>query len=116
MREHVKQRLSKTPEGQAIIGLVEHAGGWDAFLRATGFIEHDLTNWYRRGKISQLGAYLIEEIPFFADAGWTKEKVLPSVGLYQWKEKADLLARAVKPRAGAVRATKDKRKRLKGVK
>lgn len=116
MRKNVKDRLSQTPEGRAIIGLVEHAGGWNAFLRATGFVEHDATNWYRRGRISQLGAYLIEEMQFFAEAGWTKEKILPSLGQYQWTDKADLLARATKPRAGAVRATKDKRKRLKGVK
>jgi hypothetical protein len=104
----------ETPDGAAIVGLVDHAGGWNAFLRATNFLEHDLTNWYRRGKVSQLGAYLISEMPFFAEVGWTKERVLPSVGVYQWKEKADLVKRATAPRKGAVRATKEKRKWIKG--
>ena len=89
MRNSVIERLSKTPDGQALIDLVEHAGGWSAFLRATGYTDAHVVNFYRRNKLSQIAARVISEIPYFRDAGWTKEKCLPSVGQYQWRDKLD---------------------------
>lgn len=84
MRENVKQRLSQTEDGQAIIDLIESFGGWRRFTEASGLPDHYLQNWYKRGKISQDTALLLEQLPAFQEAGWDKFRMVPSVSVAEW--------------------------------
>lgn len=89
MRESVKTRLNTTADGRALVEAVEFAGGWGDFLRATGYEEAALTNFYKRGKFSQIAAQVISRIPMFARAGFTKERLMPSVHSHQWRPKLE---------------------------
>lgn len=84
MRDNVKERLSQTEDGQAIIDLIESFGGWRRFTEASGLPDHYLQNWYKRGKISQDTALLLEQLPAFQDSGWDKFRMVPSVSVAEW--------------------------------
>lgn len=84
MRENVKARLTKTEDGSAIVELIEHFNGWRRFTEVSGLPDHYLQNWYKRGRISQDTALLLEQIPEFQEAGWTKERMVPSISASEW--------------------------------
>lgn len=96
MRQAVTKRLSKTPDGKALVRAVDFCGGWGDFLRATGYEDDNLMNWVRRGKLSQVAAKVIANVPLFKDAGWTKEMLLPTVQEHQWRDKPNWVPHAEK--------------------
>lgn len=96
MRPAVTKRLSKTPDGKALVRAVDFCGGWGDFLRATGYEDDNLMNWVRRGKLSQVAAKVIANVPLFKDAGWTKEMLLPTVQEHQWRDKPNWVPHAEK--------------------
>lgn len=85
-REKVK-RLSKTQEGKALLELLDLCGGNTAMARALNVNVRTVAIWSHRGQVSEQGAYLIEETPFFAEKGWTKERVRPDIQEMQWGER-----------------------------
>ena len=96
MRDTVTKRLSKTEDGAALVRAVDFCGGWGSFLRATGYEDDNLMNWVRRGKLSQVAAKVIANVPLFKENGWTKEMLLPSLKEHQWRDKPNWAPHAEK--------------------
>lgn len=78
------KRLSKTEEGRALIELLDLCGGNTALARALDVNVRTVAIWAHRGQVSEQGAYLIEDVPYFKDLDWTKERVRPDILEKQW--------------------------------
>lgn len=77
-------RCKATEEGRALIELLQLCGGNTAMARALNVNVRTIAMWAHRGRVSEQGAYLIEDTPFFSDLGWTKERVRPDLMPFQW--------------------------------
>lgn len=75
------RRLSKTPEGSALLELLNWAGGNTALARALDVDTRTVNTWCHRGSISQQGAYRVEH----KIAGWSKERTRPDLLENQWE-------------------------------
>lgn len=78
------ERLEKTSSGLALIELLELCGGPTALARALNANVRTVNIWCHRGQVGVQGAYLVEELPFFTEKGWTKERVRPDLLEHQW--------------------------------
>jgi hypothetical protein len=79
-----KKRLEKTETGRVLLELRDLCGGRVPMARALDINVRSMDIWFHRGQVSEQGAYLVERTPFFADKGWTKEKVRPDIKEMQW--------------------------------
>lgn len=81
--EQMYKRLKLTPEGTALAGVLDVAGGRIALARALGVEITDVDNWCARGKVSKRGARLIDENSYF---NTSKHTMLPALTEFQWMD------------------------------
>lgn len=85
-RRPVCKHWDDTPAAVAMRELMELTKGPMGMSRVTGEKYRTVTNWQHRGQISKDGALRIASLPFFADAGWTKEKIRPDLMPWEWEK------------------------------
>lgn len=84
MREATRLKLKKTPEGRALLQLLDQAGGEDALTKTLNTGYQTVANWKYRGKVPPAYAVAVGKTEFFKLLGWTKEKVRPDLDETEW--------------------------------
>lgn len=82
--EKMFKRLKKTPEGTALAGIIEQAGGRIALARGLGIDVVHIDNWCARGRVSKEGAIIIGNNENF---DVTAEQMRPDLTKFQWMDK-----------------------------
>lgn len=79
-----RKALKKTPEGAALVSLLEEAGGPTALSEALEVDIERVYNWINRKKVSKEGAVIIGKCKHFKV---TSEQMRPDLTKFQWMDK-----------------------------
>jgi len=77
MRKKTIHRLNATPDGAALVELLETVGGWQGLMQLTGCTLADCNNFSNRGRVSTPWAERIAAQPWAVEAGWTLARIRP---------------------------------------
>lgn len=79
--DKTKDRLKATPEGVALLSLIDENGSPSKLAAAVGVNQQSVRQWLLRGRISQRGALLVSD-----RLGYDKEALRPDLNASDWNK------------------------------